>query len=335
MTVKRINTELVRATLKQMKSATKPEVAKATGLSVMTCGTILNELLMTGEVLEQQIDPSSGGRPAIRYEYHANYAQVACLYARTEGKDHVLSYQVCNLLGECLEAGTIYHEEITYEVYEQQLQRLIEDYKEIKVAGIGVQGVVHEGVIGVCDIKGLEQVPIVSKLEATLNIDIVAQNDMNLITYGYYQKQAYESDQSIAYVYFPEDNYIGAGLIVNGQVVKGETNFSGELSFLPLGISRDKQRDQFKQQKTMIPLAAKCLASLIAIINPALIVLAGRCVKEEDLESIEAEVKTIIPSVHMPLLKYRHDIHEDYMDGLKTLTLEQLTYPFKFVKKTF
>ncbi|MTL49366.1 ROK family protein, partial [Turicibacter sanguinis] len=36
MTVKRINTELVRATLKRLKSATKPEVAKATGLSVMT-----------------------------------------------------------------------------------------------------------------------------------------------------------------------------------------------------------------------------------------------------------------------------------------------------------
>lgn len=335
MTVKRINTELVRATLKRLKLATKPEVAKATGLSVMTCGTILNELLATGEVLEQQVDPSSGGRPAIRYEYQANYAQIVCLYARTEGNEHFISYQVCNLLGECLEENTIYYDEITYDVYEQQLERLKDVYPAIKVAGIGVQGVVHEGVIGVCDIKRLEKVDIVSKLEDKLKIDIVAQNDMNLITYGYYQKQEDESPKNIAYVYFPDGNYMGAGLIVNGQVVKGETNFSGELSFLPLGILRSEQLEQFKQPDTMVKLAAKSIASLIAIINPAVIVLAGRCVKEEDLKRIESEVKTMIPGVHMPTLKYRHDIHADYMNGLKTLTLEQLSYPFKFEKKTF
>lgn len=56
-----------------MKIATKPEVARATGLSVMTCGTILNELLVIAEVLELEIDPSSGGRPAIRYQYNADY----------------------------------------------------------------------------------------------------------------------------------------------------------------------------------------------------------------------------------------------------------------------
>ena len=49
---------------------------------------------------------------------------------------------------------------------------------------------------------------------------------MNLITYGYYQKKEYE-----------QDNYIESGIIVRGQVVKGEINFAGELSFLPLGIS--------------------------------------------------------------------------------------------------
>ena len=60
---------------------------------------------------------------------------------------------------------------------------------------------------------------------------------MNLITYGYYQKKEYEQDNNISYLYIPQDNYIGSGIIVRGQVVKGEINFAGELSFLPLGIS--------------------------------------------------------------------------------------------------
>ncbi len=335
MIVKRINIELVKATLKNMKTATKPEVAKVTGLSVMTCGTILNELLVTGEVLELEIDPSSGGRPAIRYQYNADYAQIACLYARTEGKDTFLSYQVCNLLGECLEEDSIYHELINYEVYETQLEELMSRYPQIKAAGIGVQGVVNQGVIGECDIKDLEGLSIESKLKDKFNIEIIAQNDMNLITYGYYHHQEDEKDENMAYIYFPEDNYIGAGMVVRGQVVKGKTNFAGELSFLPFGISRDKQIEQFNHPQTMISLVAQSIASITAVINPALILLAGRCVREGDLLVIQREVEKIIPKQHMPRLIYRQDIHDDYMNGLKSLTLNQMSYQLKLVKKQF
>ena len=46
--IKQINVQLIKTTLKFMKTATKTELAKVTGLSVMTCETILNELLKIG-----------------------------------------------------------------------------------------------------------------------------------------------------------------------------------------------------------------------------------------------------------------------------------------------
>ena len=46
-----MNGELVKTTIKGLGAATKSEIAKATGLSVVTCGTILNELLLRGEIL--------------------------------------------------------------------------------------------------------------------------------------------------------------------------------------------------------------------------------------------------------------------------------------------
>ena len=333
--IKQINVELIKTTLKFMKTATKTELAKATGLSVMTCGTILNELLKTGEVIELEIDPSSGGRPAIRYQYNADYAQVLCLYARTEGNMSFFSYQVCNLLGEYLEEQIINSSDITYETYETVIGEVLLCYPQIKVISVGVQGVVNQGIIGECDIKALEGIAIEARLKEKYELDIIAQNDMNLITYGYYQKQEYEHDKNIAYLYIPEDNYIGSGIIVRGKVVKGETNFAGELSFLPLGISRSEQIEQFKQTKTMISLAAKSMASIITVINPALIVIAGLCVKEEDLSLIQQELEMMIPKEHLPIIIYQSDIHEDYMGGLKALAFEKMSYELKLVKKKF
>lgn len=158
---------------------------------------------------------------------------------------------------------------------------------------------------------------------------------MNLITYGYYQKQAYQEDKNIAFIYFWKDNNLGAGIIVRGHIVKGNTNCAGQLSFLPFGISRVFQIEQFNQTETMIPLAVQTVAALIAIINPELILLAGQCIQAKDLVGIKSQLDTIIPGEHQATLIYREDIHEDYMRGLYFMTLERMSYHLKLIEKNF
>lgn len=53
----------------------KTGLALAIGLSVMICGTILNEWLKIGGLIELKFDPSSGGHPAIVYQadIHEDY----------------------------------------------------------------------------------------------------------------------------------------------------------------------------------------------------------------------------------------------------------------------
>lgn len=58
--VKRINVELVKNTLRSIGVGTKASIANLTKLSVATCGTILNELLQTGEIIDLGPDESSG-----------------------------------------------------------------------------------------------------------------------------------------------------------------------------------------------------------------------------------------------------------------------------------
>ena len=69
-----MNRELVRQTLKKMGQGTKSMVAEATGLSVATCRSILLELLEAGELVELDLEESSGGRPAQIYKFNENFS---------------------------------------------------------------------------------------------------------------------------------------------------------------------------------------------------------------------------------------------------------------------
>lgn len=83
--IKQINTELIKSTLKLLKHATKPLLANETGLSLATCNTILNELLLTGEVIAVELEASNGGRPATRFMYNADSSYIAYIYKKAEG----------------------------------------------------------------------------------------------------------------------------------------------------------------------------------------------------------------------------------------------------------
>ena len=61
--VKRHNILSVKRALISLDGGTKNDVARVTGLSVATCGTILNELEGSGEILQAEGGPSSFGRP--------------------------------------------------------------------------------------------------------------------------------------------------------------------------------------------------------------------------------------------------------------------------------
>ncbi|GIM27885.1 hypothetical protein CPJCM30710_05510 [Clostridium polyendosporum] len=331
--VKQINTELVKVALKNLSYGTKLTIANATGLSVATCGNILKELLESGEVLEIELEQPNGGRPARRFVYNANYAFIACLYLKNEGGIYTINYAVTNLIGEIIEEGSKIFNSINYDVIDSLIGELIERYENIKAVGIGVPGVVRQGVIGVCDIKELINVPLGNKLKEKYQLEITIENDMNFTVYGFYKKQNYDRDRTIAIVFFPKGNFPGAGIIVDGHILKGNTKFAGELSFLPLDLSREEQLKRLNSEDGFIPLAVKAIVSIIAIINPETIALTGELFKSDQLDDIYNHCLEIIPKEHMPQIFLRENIHDDYMNGLISITLESLSYNIQLVEK--
>lgn len=331
--VKQVNVELVKTALKALKSGTKVTLANATGLSVATCSNILNELLERGEVIKTDLEQSNGGRPARRFMYNANYSYIACFFVTNEGDRQRVIYAVVNLIGEIIEQQTVEVAVLNYEVIDSLVEDLIVHYENITALGIGVPGIVNKGFIVSCDIKELADIALADRLKEKYNLEVTVENDVNLIAYGFYQKQKYEEDKTIAVVIFPRDNCSGAGIMVDGHIVRGNTNFAGEVSYLPFDISRDEQIRQLNLVEEVSPLMIKTIVSIIAVINPETIVITGNLVQLDMLNQFYHGCEAIIPHAHMPQIVIEENMQGDYMHGLISITLESLSCDVQLIEK--
>jgi len=323
--VKRLNVALIKNTLKARQNGTKSSIAQLTGLSVATCGTILNELVATGEVIELEPDESSGGRPAKKYAYNADFGCVICLVVMTQGGIHSIRYQVVNLAGDAVMETTMRYESIDVDAVDSVVGRIIQENNQVQAIGIGIPGVVDRGIIGICDVPQLAGKPLGPHLEEKYGIPVTIQNDMNMTIYGLYHMQDFEEEQTFAVVTFPKGHFPGAGFIAGGRLLAGYTNFGGEVSFLPFGISREEQLRQLQTDEGFVRLAVRTITSIVAIINPIAIALTGELPRESLLEDIYQGCLRVIPEAHMPKLFVKNDTQEEYMKGMVRETLESLS----------
>ncbi|HWR09054.1 ROK family protein, partial [Sporomusa sp.] len=192
--------------------------------------------------------------------------------------------------------------------------------------------IIHRGVIGAGDIKELIDLPLATWLKAKYNLQITVENDMNLTSYGFYKKQNYDEDKTIAVVIFPQDNCSGAGIIVDGHIIRGNTNFAGEVSYLPFDHSQE-QIKQINSADVYFPLMVKTIASIIAIINPETIVITGGLIRLDMMEDIYNACETIIPHEHMPQIIIQENMQGDYINGLISITLERLACDIQLIEK--
>ncbi|MEK5236604.1 ROK family protein [Paenibacillus sp. FSL L8-0470] len=332
--VKKINVELVKSMLRTSGTGTKASIAEQTRLSVATCGTILNELVRTGEILELGWEESSGGRPARKYQFNADYSFMICMIVRSEGDVQSVSYALANLNGEVIEQTDKVLNQINVATLTDWLDQIIEAHPNVQAIGIGIPGVVQLDRIGICDVPELAGQPLGILLkERYEEVEIIIENDMNLTVYGLYQKLFPDEENPFAVMTFPKNHYPGAGFMVNGRLLNGSSFFSGEVSYLPYGISREEQLTLVQGAGDLSPLAVHALVSIITIINPATIVLTGDNMSPVMLDALRSGCLKIIPPEHMPVLIIQNNTRQEYMTGLITATMESLTYRFQLVER--
>ncbi|MFO6296859.1 ROK family protein [Rahnella selenatireducens] len=315
------NVVLVTQALKSLGSATKAEVAAQTGLSIATCGAVLNELRQTREVLSLELEESRGGRPAQRYAYNPDYFSVLSLYAQGSDAAAQILWSVNSATGVSLAQGEVRFLPLSLETFYQQIAGLLADYPNIKALGIGLPGVVVKGRVATCDISAFAGVDVEQQLRERFGIYVQADNDMNYTAYGFYRSSCAGETAPVAYIFKPDVPCLGCGMVINGQVLQGASQFAGEVSNLPF-----KDLDKLPVAEEM----AKVIVSLSAIINPATIALSGPKISDALIPELTQRCQEYIPAQHMPALIYRPSMRQDYLQGITELTLNNYNLHIAF-----
>jgi ROK family len=330
--LKQINLDLIRSALKSEDYSTKNSLSGITGLSVASCKNILGELLQSGEVKEIELASSTGGRPSRRFVYNKNYAFVLLMYIRIEGTQQTIYSSLVNMLGEQVTESFEDFEQITVKEIDQTIGGLLDEYPGIKVISMGIPGIVNNGMIDSCDIEALNNIPILEYLSEKFKRDVTVENDVNFTALGYYQRLEKDNPESLVYIYYPQDGMSGAGIIVNGKVLKGRTNFAGEVSYMPVWVEREEQGRVQKNTKIFSELVADIVLSINCLINPECIVLSGQWFTEDLKKAIENSVIKASQPGHSPRISFEQDIHFSYVDGLRYSGMHKLSCGFEIVE---
>jgi len=322
--IKQLNKKLILNQLKSLELGTKISLSTATGLSIATCGNLLKELVASGQVIEVEVGPSTGGRPSRQFKYNKDYRLLASIYPRKEGKSPRIFYNITNLLGEIIDSSQIECDLNIIKELDELLHMLVGKYPKISGLSLGVPGVVENGIIGVCDFDALIGFPIVDYFTHKYHLKVIAENDVNSAAYGYYHQHNPNGQEVLCYIYFPIGGNPGSGIILNGEILNGNSNFAGEVSYMACGYDRYQQCESQQNHDAFCDFITTIIVNINCVINPKTIILSGYCLDQQDIVAIREKITTLIPKPHIPAIVFEEDLNESYQAGLIHKGLELL-----------
>lgn len=327
--VKQLNSEKIRMEIQKNPKCTKAMIAKEVSLSVATCNTIFNELLASREIRVVDQENAIMGRPAIRFEYNEDYYHVMGIIASI-GKEEKLEYIIGNALGEIIDSGYVVSDGIDGKQIEELVGKCIAGDKLIKCITVGLPGVNAKGIIERCDISGLVGEPLEKNLKDKFGIDVIVDNDTDIISYGIYHS-VFAGKGNLATVLFPAegDSYVGSGLIINGKILGGASEFAGEIRYIAeaFGITTNEMKVIRKNRTQLLDYAIKMLVILISTIDPRKIVVIGEDFEPDDLEELKAGCERIVSKLHVPEIEIQKNGNADYKHGLMRLAINKISFP--------
>ncbi|PJN90122.1 ROK family transcriptional regulator [Bacillus sp. mrc49] len=318
----------IRAALLEHGSATKVELSEKLGISFPTISKFLRQMEKDGELILTGLDDSSGGRRAKRYTYNPEYKLGLALFM----EEHETNYVVFNCFGEVKEQGRTAPALMdgAFRFLTKDIEDLMDHYPQVSSMAIGVPGSVENGrIFFIPGYEHIQDFDLKGYFEAHFSIPVVVENDMNAAVLGYHNNRKIKHNHSLIYLYSGQ-NGPGAGIMINGGVVRGSTYFSGEVSFVPQyddrnflqALAKGKQtRKKAIREEYEIDAISRLVASFTAIINPKTIIFCNDEVDESILEQIAGRSSTYIPEKHLPEL-VASNWKQDYLYGLQVLGLD-------------
>ena len=327
--IKEINKDLVRNHLKDMRKATIHHLAQKTGLSVVTVSSLLTEMIEKGEVFEDSMIPSNGGRPSKLYRYNENFRLAAIVFGYQKNNNNLIRFMVVNLFGECVEKQEVFIRDVEVKSFYPYIDAAIQKYPAVGAIGFGLPGTEENGFVVSNDYKQLTGGQFMEFYRRRYGIPVVFINDVNAAVSGYYS--SCENLKCIAGLYFPRIYLPGAGVIVDGQIHRGFRSFAGELHGLLLDI--DWLRLDYSDVAAVTGAVGKLLAAYCCILAPEQIVLFGDFFTKESAGFIQKFTQALLPANFEVRVCVSGNFEKYYETGAVKASLELLNNSFMITRK--
>jgi predicted NBD/HSP70 family sugar kinase len=220
--------------------ATRPRLARDTGLSLPTVIAALNDLEAARLVRIADHSATSRGRPAPSYEANPVAGAVTAVDIGHEWL-HVL---VTDLSGTRLS-------QVDARISRRGAQALVEHIGQTVTSAIGQADLtptaVTHTVIGspgvfaaerrrvmyAANLPGWQRTGIADALAARLGTSVTIENDANLAALAEYTHGAAREVHQFAYLTIGTG--VGLGFVLDGQIYRGRAGSAGEVGYLPIG----------------------------------------------------------------------------------------------------
>ena len=279
---------------------TKKEIAQKTNVSIMTTGTILNDFLSKGIIVENELIYVEKRRPTHQYKLNPDYYHECMMYVKKNDCCSII-YCLKNALGELIDSKKIKKKELVGEDIVNCLNKIIEEDKYLQYISLGLPAIISNNQVIESDIDSLKE--------------ILLMNDIKCIAYGYNQMH----HQNVCFLTFPKDSGPGCGMILDNQLIDGNNGIAGEVAYVPL-FDFLKKREFGNSLENII----QVVATTIVMYNPHLLILTGENIKEDDLEAIQKGDLNYVSIHFMPSLKYQENCEDYYFQGLESQIIQRI-----------
>lgn len=320
--MKKMNRKTLRKTLRKCQTATKPELAAMTGLSVVTTNALIAELVQSGEVMENGLIPSEGGRPSMQYQYNNHFCHVVILYCYQKQGSTFARCIVSDLIGKSVWKAEQYYREIELDSFFQLLDRAFQEVSGICMIAFGLPGEAMNRVVTINDYEKLVGREFFRCYEERYHVPVLFENDVNAMTYGYYCGHRSQEEEVVVGIYFPKRYIPGAGIILNQRIYYGTNHFAGEMARLPVPIPWEKLNYDSEEE---VFTELKCILEIFCCtFAPAKVILYGDFLTASIMERLREFTEEFLKHSFCVEIERAESIEKDYEEGLIHLVLASL-----------
>jgi|LAHS01.1.fsa_nt_gb cellobiose-specific phosphotransferase system component IIB len=247
-----------------------------------------------------------------------NSAKILCICVFNSSR-HIRTIYRYYRNGEIETEGEIMKNTISISDIMDIIDTMLTMYPEIECVGLSMPGVAMRGRLQL-PTEGIVNEDVSLEVYEKYHRACVLSNDCNQVAYGIYSLE--DKYQDLIFHFQPYGYATaGAGIIANGELVRGKGRNAGELKVLQSSIQFSAPMEELaKTADGTYEIISKTIACEVSLLAPEAVYIHSAMAP--DIDHLKALVKELVPETSMPEFHYVDDMREYMMVGTMLKTIE-------------